>query len=147
MSNMDDPVFSELIRRAVNDFPIMPIDDEGAAHDLTVPAMKLDAVGVPTQVRAHRQDLAAATVLRSDLGLANQQEVSGLHDSVDTLMADRRSAARAHLAVEQRIDAAIAECRTSQDERRDQPHDYRVVDLEMGHAANSVLSISPGRPI
>jgi hypothetical protein len=86
----------------------MGIDDEGAAHDLTVPAGELEAVRTPAQVRADRHDDAVMAIVGA-LGVApRQQQAIRRHDPIDAFVVDRHQSFGALLSIEERSNAAVA---------------------------------------
>jgi hypothetical protein len=53
ISRTSEPLIPQPLTAAPGDeFPVVGIDDEADAHDLTVAAGELEAVGTPAQVRA-----------------------------------------------------------------------------------------------
>ena len=71
-----------------NDIAFVRVDNERTADDIAVPAGELEAIGAPADVRADRDHLALAGLLRPFGVFASQQETVHLHDAVDAPVID-----------------------------------------------------------
>lgn len=67
----------------------MGIDDGGVADDVAVPAVKLETVAVPAEVREHDDDLVVANVLKALRIFPRQQQAMGSHDLLDAFVIAR----------------------------------------------------------
>src|SRR5205807_2766498 len=134
-----------------DDLAVMAIEGEGEAHDLAVPAGKLEAIRAPADVGAQRSNLAVVFAGTSASGMPGQQQAVPLHQPVDALGVDRGQTIGSPLALEERGDPPVPVGRPCVDKTADRGRQFTIAITGLrptlrAHAPDTLDDVRAGEP-